>query len=231
MSALLNLEDVSKRFGFRNILKDINFSINTGEFVMLIGNNGAGKSTLLRIISSLMKPSKGQINFRGTKQNDNLLEWLRIMGNITHENRLYSDLNSKDNLRIYGNLYGVEKLDSKIDEVLSKIDLAHVALLPVRNFSSGMKKRLMIGRLMLYNPEILILDEPYTGLDQNSFQWFQEYLQQFHQKGYTVLMATHQLALGLELATRVLVLDQQNIKYDVSSEGLSVERCCALLEE
>ena len=94
-----------------------------------------------------------------------------------------------------------------------------------------MKKRLMIGRLMLYNPEILILDEPYTGLDQNSFHWFQEYLQQFHQKGYTVLMATHQLALGLELATRVLVLDQQNIKYDVSSEGLSVERCCALLEE
>ena len=231
MSALLNLEDVSKRFGFRNILKDINFSINTGEFVMLIGNNGAGKSTLLRIISSLMKPSKGQINFRGTKQNDNLLEWLRIMGNITHENRLYSDLNSKDNLRIYGNLYGVKQLDSKIDEVLSKIDLAHVALLPVRNFSSGMKKRLMIGRLMLYNPEILILDEPYTGLDQNSFHWFQEYLQQFHQKGYTVLMATHQLALGLELATRVLVLDHQIIKYDVSSEGLSVERCCALLEE
>ena len=153
------------------------------------------------------------------------------MGNITHENRLYSDLNSKDNLRIYGNLYGVKQLDSKIDEVLSKFDLAHIALLPVRNFSSGMKKRLMIGRLMLYNPEILILDEPYTGLDQNSFHWFQEYLQQFHQKGYTVLMATHQLALGLELATRVLVLDQQNIKYDVSSEGLSVERCCALLEE
>ena len=231
MSALLNLEDVSKRFGFRYILKDINFSINTGEFVMLIGNNGAGKSTLLRIISSLMKPSKGQINFRGTKQNDNLLEWLRIMGNITHENRLYSDLNSKDNLRIYGNLYGVKQLDSKIDDVLSKIDLAHVALLPVRNFSSGMKKRLMIGRLMLYNPEILILDEPYTGLDQNSFHWFQEYLQQFHQKGYTVLMATHQLALGLELASRVLVLEHHNIKYDVSSEGLSVERCCALLEE
>ena len=231
MSALLNLEDVSKRFGFRNILKDINFSINTGEFVMLIGNNGAGKSTLLRIISSLMKPSKGQINFRGTKQNDNLLEWLRIMGNITHENRLYSDLNSKDNLRIYGNLYGVKQLDSKIDEVLSKIDLAHVALLPVRNFSSGMKKRLMIGRLMLYNPEILILDEPYTGLDQNSFRWFQEYLREFHQQGGSVLMVTHQLELGLELATRVLVLHRQNIKHDISSAGLSIEQCSALLEE
>ena len=173
MSALLNLESVGKRFGFRNILNNINFSVDTGEFVMLIGNNGAGKSTLLRIISSLMKPSNGEIIFRGTKQKDNLLEWLRIMGSITHENRLYADLNSKDNLRLHGTLYGVEQLNSKIDDILAKIDLSHVAQLPVRNFSSGMTKRLMIGRLMLCQPEILILDEPYTGLDQNSFRWFQ----------------------------------------------------------
>ena len=231
MSALLNLDSVSKRFGFRNILNNINFSLDTGEFVMLIGNNGAGKSTLLRIISSLMKPSNGEIIFRGTKQKDNLLEWLRIMGSITHENRLYADLNSKDNLRLYGTLYGVEQLNSKIDDVLAKIDLSHVSQLPVRNFSSGMTKRLMIGRLMLCQPEILILDEPYTGLDQHSFRWFQKYLREFHQQGGTVLMVTHQLELGLELATRVLVLHRQNIKHDISSAGLSAERCSALLEE
>jgi heme exporter protein A len=231
MSALLNLESVGKRFGFRNILNNINFSLDTGEFVMLIGNNGAGKSTLLRIISSLMKPSNGEIIFRGTKQKDNLLEWLRIMGSITHENRLYADLNSKDNLRLHGTLYGVEQLNSTIDDILAKIDLSHVAQLPVRNFSSGMTKRLMIGRLMLCQPEILILDEPYTGLDQNSFRWFQEYLREFHQQGGTVLMVTHQLELGLELATRVLVLHRQNIKHDISSAGLSVEQCGALLEE
>jgi len=231
MSALLNLESVGKRFGFRNILNNINFSVDTGEFVMLIGNNGEGKSTLLRIISSLMKPSNGEIIFRGTKQKDNLLEWLRIMGSITHENRLYADLNSKDNLRLHGTLYGVEQLNSKIDDILAKIDLSHVAQLPVRNFSSGMTKRLMIGRLMLCQPEILILDEPYTGLDQNSFRWFQEYLREFHQQGGTVLMVTHQLELGLELATRILVLQRQNIKHDISSAGLSIEQCSALLEE
>ena len=231
MSALLNLESVGKRFGFRNILNNINFSVDTGEFVMLIGNNGAGKSTLLRIISSLMKPSNGEIIFRGTKQKDNLLEWLRIMGSITHENRLYADLNSKDNLRLHGTLYGVEQLNSKIDDILAKIDLSHVAQLPVRNFSSGMTKRLMIGRLMLCQPEILILDEPYTGLDQNSFRWFQGYLREFHQQGGPVLMVTHQLELGLELATRVLVLHRQNIKHDISSAGLSIEQCSALLEE
>ena len=231
MSALLNLESISKRFGFRNILDNINFSLDAGEFVMLIGNNGAGKSTLLRIISSLMKPSNGEIIFRGTKQKDNLLEWLRIMRSIPHENRLYADLNSKDNLRLHGTLYGVEQLNSKIDDILAKIDLSHVAQLPVRNFSSGMTKRLMIGRLMLCQPEILILDEPYTGLDQNSFRWFQEYLREFHQQGGSVLMVTHQLELGLELATRVLVLHRQNIKHDISSVGLSIEQCSALLEE
>ena len=231
MPALLNLESVSKRFGFRNILNNINFSLDAGEFVVLIGNNGAGKSTLLRIISSLMKPSNGGITFRGTKQKDNILEWLRIMGSITHESRLYLDLNSKDNLRLYGTLYGVEHLNSKVDSVLEEIDLSHVAQLPVRNFSSGMTKRLMIGRLMLYQPEILILDEPYTGLDQNSFRWFQEYLLEFHQQGGTVLMATHQLELVLEFATRVLVLHRQNIKLDISSADLNVEQCRALLEE
>ena len=119
----------------------------------------------------------------------------------------------------------------KIDNILEQIDLTHVARLPVRNFSSGMTKRLMIGRLMLYQPKILILDEPYTGLDQHSFHWFQDYLQKFHQQGGTVLMVTHQLELGLELATRVLVLHQQGIQHDISATGLSVDQCSAWLEE
>ena len=230
MSVLLNLKSIGKRFGFRNILNEINFSVDNGEFVMLIGNNGAGKSTLLRIISSLMRPSTGEITFRGKKQKDNLNEWLRIMGSMSHEDRLYSDLNSKDNLRLYGTLYNVKQLNYKIDDILEKIDLKHVANHGIRNFSSGMKKRLMIGRLMLHNPEILILDEPFTGLDQNSFRWFQEYLRNFHYKGGTVLMVTHQLQIGLDLASRVLVLNEQNIKHDISSVDLSVEHCNYLLQ-
>lgn len=231
MSSLLNLESISKRFGYRNIIDNISFSLDSGEFVMLIGNNGAGKSTLLRIISSLMKPTTGIITFRGVNQEDNLLEWRQIMGSITHENRLYGDLNSKDNLRLYGTLYGVDELNLKIDDVLAKIDLSHVAQLPVRNFSSGMTKRLMIGRLMLCKPEILILDEPFTGLDQNSSRWFQEYLREFHSQGGTVLMVTHQLELGLNLATRVMVLHRQTIKHDISATGLSMDQCDTWLEE
>ena len=231
MPAILNLEHITKRYGYRRVLNDISFSIKTGEFVTLIGNNGAGKSTLLRIISTLSKPTHGRITFNGTNQKESLREWRQKIGIISHENRLYGDLSSVDNLRLFGTLYGVEDLESNTDQVLQKTDLLHVARLPVGNFSSGMKKRLMIARLMLCKPEILILDEPFTGLDQQSNQWFQNYLTGFHQQGGTVLMVTHQLELGLELATRVLVLHQQGIQHDISATGLGVNQCSAWLEE
>ena len=224
MPAILSLEHITKRFGYRCVLNDISFSIETGEFVTLIGNNGAGKTTLLRIISTLSKPTHGRITFNGTNQKVSLREWRQKIGIISHENRLYGDLSSVDNLRVFGTLYGVEDLESNTDQVLQKTDLLHVARLPVGNFSSGMKKRLMIARLMLCKPEILILDEPFTGLDQHSNQWFQNYLTEFHQQGGTVIMVTHQLELGLKLATRVLILHQQCIQHDNSASELSIDQ-------
>ena len=230
MPAILSLEHITKRFGYRCVLNDISFSIETGEFVTLIGNNGAGKSTLLRIISTLSKPTHGRITFNGTNQKESLREWRQKIGIISHENRLYGDLSSVDNLRVFGTLYGVEDLEINTDQVLQKTDLFHVARLPVSNFSSGMKKRLMIARLMLCKPEILILDEPFTGLDQHSNQWFQNYLTAFHQQGGTVIMVTHQLELGLKLATRVLVLHQQRIQHDNSASELNIDQCVDWLD-
>ena len=230
MPAILSLEHITKRFGYRCVLNDISFSIETGEFVTLIGNNGAGKSTLLRIISTLSKPTHGRITFNGTNQKESLREWRQKIGIISHENRLYGDLSSVDNLRVFGTLYGVEDLESNTDQVLQKTDLLHVARLPVGNFSSGMKKRLMIARLMLCKPEIRILDEPFTGLDQHSKQWFQNYLTAFHQQGGTVIMVTHQLELGLKLATRLLVLHQQRIQHDNSTSELSIDQCVNWLD-
>ena len=230
MTSILSLEHITKRFGYRCVLSDISFSIETGEFVTLIGNNGAGKSTLLRIISTLSKPNQGRITFNGTYQKESLREWRQKIGIISHENRLYGDLSSVDNLRIFGTLYGVEDLESITNQVLQKPDLHHVARLPVSNFSSGMKKRLMIARLMRCTPEILILDEPFTGLDQHSNQWFQNYLTAFHQQGGTVIMVTHQLELGLKLATRILVLHQQRIQHDNSASELSINQCVDWLD-
>ena len=230
MPVVLSLENITKRFGYRCILNEISFSIETGEFVTLIGNNGAGKSTLLRIISTLSKPTQGRIIFYGKSKKVNIREWRQKIGIISHENRLYGDLSSEDNLRVFGTLYGVKDLNINTDQVLRKTDLFHVAKMPVSNFSSGMKKRLMIARLMLCKPEILILDEPFAGLDQSSIQWFQNYLTSFHQQGGTVLMVTHQLDLGLKLANRVIVLHQKRIKHDNLASELSIKQCIEWLD-
>ncbi|MBG55687.1 MAG: heme ABC exporter ATP-binding protein CcmA [Deltaproteobacteria bacterium] len=230
MPLILSLENITKRFGYRCILNDITLKIETGEFITLIGNNGAGKSTLLRIISTLSKPTNGKITFYGKSKKESILEWRQKIGIISHENRLYGDLSSADNLRVFGTLYGVKDIDINTDQVLRKTDLIHVAQMPVSNFSSGMIKRLMIARLMLCKPKILILDEPFAGLDQNSMQWFENYLTAFHQHGGTVLMVTHQLDLGLKLANRVLVLHQQRIKHDNLASELSIEKCVDWLD-
>ena len=230
MPTILSLEHVTKLFGYRCILNDINFSIEAGEFVTLIGNNGAGKSTLLSIISTLSKPSNGRIIFYGTNQKLSSREWRQKIGLISHENRLYGDLSSEENLRVFGTLHGIEDLERNTKQVLQKTNLLHLARLPIGNFSSGMKKRLMIARLMLCKPEILILDEPFSGLDQNSNRWFQNYLTIFNQQGGTVIMVTHHLELGFKLATRILVLHQQRIQHDNSASELSINQCVDWLD-
>ena len=231
MSPVLRLEGICKYFGYRKILENINFSIEHGEFVILVGNNGVGKSTLLRIISSLMKPTHGKIFFKEKNQREIFISWLKKMGYVSEESQLYGDLSSIDNLRLYGTFYEIGNLNLKINDILSEIDLMHVSTIPVRKFSSGMKKRLMIGRLMLYQPEILLLDEPYSGLDQISSNWFKNYLNEFNQKGGTVLMTTHQFEQGLEQANRIMVLKNKIIQKNIPTDGLNSIQLNSWLEE
>ena len=231
MSAILCLEGIYKRFGYRNILENINFSIQSGEFVVMLGNNGVGKSTLLKVISSLMKPTHGKIFYKGKDQRETLMLWLSKMGYISEETRLYGDLSSIENLRLYGTFYEINNLNLKISDILSEIDLIDFANIPIRNFSSGMKKRLMIAKLMLYDPEILLLDEPYTGLDVKSKKWFRKYLEKFHNKGGTILMVTHQFEQGMELANRVLVLKNQKVHKNIQINNLNSTYLNHVLED
>ncbi len=230
-SPLLTLEGVEKRFGYHRVLQNICFQLQEGEFALLIGNNGAGKSTLVRIICALMKPTQGRVMYQGRNYRQHLPQWHGVMGSLTHESRFYGDLNARENLRLYGTLHGFENMSHRIEEVLTQTDLIHASTLPVRTFSSGMTKRLMIARLLLCRPEFLILDEPFAGLDQNSVHWFLAHLREFHEKGGTVLMVTHQLELGLELASRVLMLRQHTIHKDLPADGLNHSLCSAWLEE
>lgn len=225
MTPLLELRNLHKRFGYRPILQDLNLKIAPGECVLLLGNNGAGKSTLLRLCATLFKPQQGQILYCGEPLDEVKPRYLREMGNIAHESRLYGDLTPRENLQLFGVLYDLPHVEERIPHALAQVQLAHAIDLPVKTFSSGMTKRTAIARLLLQQPRLLLLDEPYTGLDQKSTRWFQEYLQGFRDQGGTLLLVTHQLELGLELATRVVLLQQRQIVRDEPASNVTLTDC------
>lgn len=230
ISPLLELVGVEKKFGYKTILNGLDLKIFDNEFVLLIGQNGAGKSTLLRIISLLTKQSKGIIFHYGKKIEDQRNKWLKFIGILSHQTRFYSDLSAFENLKLFGKLYRVPNLNKKIINILKDTNLSNVANFPLRTFSNGMNKRLKIGQLIMLNPKFLILDEPFTGLDNESITWFINYLLQFNKRGGTVLIVTHQLDLGLKLASRVLVLKKRNIFSDMSVKNLNTSKCKELLK-
>ena len=228
---LIALHKVSKRFGFRTILQSIDLDILTGDCTLLLGNNGAGKTTLLQIICSLTRPSEGEIHFKGRSYREAAHQMRQATASIAHESRLYGDLTATENLKVFGNLHAVKNLLQQIEKSLKFVALDYAKHLPVHTFSSGMVKRLTIAKLILRQPELLILDEPYTGLDENSTQLFQEYLKQFHQEGGTILMVTHQYALGLQICNRVLVIQHRIIQHDVPASQISSEQCRKWLQQ
>ena len=131
-SSLLELVGIGKRFGFRQVLHEINLTLNDGEFVLLLGNNGAGKSTLLRILCLLMNPNAGEMHHRNLPIKEQRNTWLKQIGALSHESRFYNDLTARENLKIYGSLYDKSGLDHRIEEVLEHCNLIHAANFPVR---------------------------------------------------------------------------------------------------
>jgi heme exporter protein A len=229
--AVFTLEGVGKRFGYRAALSDVGLTIPGGAFALLLGSNGAGKTTLLKLLSTLMRPSSGRILFRGEALPGASARARQDLGTISHDSRLYLDLTARENLRVFGRLYGVESLGARIATALAEVRLDDVADVPVRAFSSGMLKRLSIARLLLYRPRVLLLDEPYSGLDQASIALLDEFLTGFQHEGGTTVMVTHQFTAGVGLATQALVLHQGRLVYNQAAQGLTPARCAELLQQ
>jgi len=229
--AVFSLHEVSKRFGRAHVLRDVSFSVEPGDFLMLLGGNGAGKSTLLKIMSSLMNPSKGELRFQGVPYAQAGDQLRRNIGVISHDGQFYGDLTARENLHVFGGLHGVDHLKSRIPEALAELQLDSFPDVPVRAFSSGMLKRLAFARLRLYHPRMLLLDEPYTGLDQASVRLLDQFLERFRDEGGTTVMVTHQFTNGVAFCNRILILNRGTVVYNENVDKLTGERCAALLEE
>jgi heme exporter protein A len=219
---MIKAKGVVKAFGLRPILRGVNLTVGEGEFVALFGPNGAGKTTFLRIVATLSRPTSGTVTIAGLPLPTYADAVRGLLGVVSHHPLLYGDLSAEENLLFYARLYHIrsEYCPRRIEETLRAVGLHRRASDLVRTFSRGMQQRLAIARAILHDPPILLLDEPYTGLDQDASATLDAVLRDVALQGRTVLMTTHDLARGLALSDRVTILSKGKIAYEAPSASL-----------
>jgi len=205
---MIEVKKLVKRFGMKVVLRGLDFQVEAGEFVALLGPNGAGKTTFLRILASLSRPSLGLVSVAGFELPSQSAAVRQRLGVVSHLPLLYGDLTAEENLQFYGHMYNIQALNQRIDEVLDLVGLLPRRRDMVRTFSRGMQQRLAIGRAVLHNPEVMLFDEPYTGLDQDASEMLDGVLKNVAAAGRTVVMTSHDLARAEDLATRFDILSR-----------------------
>lgn len=220
-----------KRFGPKFVLRQLDFQVPEGEFVALLGPNGAGKTTFLRILASLSRPTLGEVSIAGYHLPGQAAAVRRRLGVVSHQPLMYGDLTAEENLRFYGRMYGVPELNRRVDDVLEMVDLTTRRRDLVRTFSRGMQQRLAIGRAVLHDPEVLLLDEPHTGLDQDACAMLDDVLRQVAARGRTVVMTSHDLARAADLATRFDVLSRGVIQASIAGRDLQQDGLLAFYRQ
>ena len=217
---LLVLEKLTKQFGNLSALSNIDLEISAGEFVTIFGPNGAGKTTLLRVLASLTRPTKGKVSFLPDGSDPSR----HRVGYVSHQSLLYNEMTGRENLAFYGRLYGLSKIDHRATESLKLMGLSESGDHLVRGYSRGMKQRLTLARALLHDPYLLLLDEPYVGLDRQGCRLLTDVLRRLKDQARTVLLITHNLNEGLELCDRVLIQHRGSIVFDASSQDVDRER-------
>ena len=228
MPHLLDAQSITKLYGMRPVLKGVSLQVTEGEFVCLLGANGAGKTTLLRILATLARPNSGTLSINGVDALKDPNRARAYIGVVSHHSLMYPDLSAIENLQFYGSLYGITALAARIEAVLRRVNLWTRASDPARTYSRGMMQRLTIARATLHDPPLLLLDEPYTGLDQASADNLSSLLREVALSGRAVVMTTHEMGRGLDGVTRFVQVERGVLS--VEREALGVERV-ALDEE
>jgi heme exporter protein A len=228
---VIEVRKLVKRFGLKTILRGLDFHVEPGEFVALLGPNGAGKTTFLRILASLSRPSLGEVRIAGYHLPAQAAAVRRRLGVVSHLPLLYGDLTAEENLRFFGRMYGVANLDRRVAEVLELVGLAPRRRDLVRTFSRGMGQRLAIGRAVLHDPDVMLFDEPHTGLDQDACNMLDTILREVAAQGRTVVMTSHDLARAADLASRFDILSRGAIIASVRREAINTDHLLAFYRQ
>jgi heme exporter protein A len=203
---LLSARGLVRAFGALQVLRGVDLDVRPGELLAVVGPNGAGKTTLLRLLAGLMRPTGGEVRIHGQQLTRNSPEPRRAIGLLSHHTFLYDDLTPSENLAFTAKLYGLADAAGATRRALEEVGLTDRAHTPVRHLSRGLLQRAAIARALLHQPDILLLDEPFTGLDAPSADRFRAVLASQLARGRALVLVSHHLGEAWELATHVAVL-------------------------
>jgi len=218
---MIAAQELRKTYGSNIVIDGVSFTLGGGQCLALLGPNGAGKTTLLRILATLLRPTAGALRVGGI---DALREPERVrplLGMVAHGSYVYEDLTARENLRFWEIMRGGDAAPDRLMAALAQVELDGVADERVRTFSAGMKRRLALARVLLGQARVLLLDEPFTGLDRRGRKWVSEFLQAFKTAGGAAVVATHSFSGGLGVADRVGILMSGRLLVDRPAADLS----------
>lgn len=228
---MIEVKSLVKSFGSKYALRGVSLRVMPGESLVIFGPNGAGKTTLVRILSSLSRPSGGTVRIGGLDLLKHADGIRRYLGVVSHAPLLYDSLTAEENLRFFAGLYGMDRPDERIKAMLQRVGLYPRRGDLVRTFSRGMVQRMAIARALLHDPEVLLLDEPDTGLDPQAAEMLHGLLAELSrrpgagdgaiERPRTIVTVTHSIERGLAIADKVIILANGRLAFEAPVDGMT----------
>lgn len=230
---MLELRQVAKRYSGVPVVRDVSFVARAGEVTGYLGPNGSGKSTTLKMITGLIEPTAGTILFRGEPIHHDLITYKQRYGYVPEEPNLYPHLTGLEYLEMVGQLRGLpaRPLAAKIDGFLKLLSLHQDRYVPISSYSKGMRQKVLLAAALLHNPDLVLLDEPFSGLDVNSALVLRGLIRQLAARGKVVLFSSHELDIVERVSSRVVILHKGRVVANDSIEQLRALMSLPTLEE
>ena len=219
---MIEVQGLSKSFGKVQAVKDVSFSAHDGQITGLLGPNGAGKSTTLRMLYTLLKPDNGSAQIDGFDVRQNPIEVQKRIGVLADARGLYPRLTSRENIRYYGRLHGMEgdALEKQISSLVTLLDMQSIADRKTEGFSTGEKLKVAIARTLVHNPQNVLLDEPTNGLDVMSTRAMRQFILRLRDEGKCVLFTSHIMQEVAALCDQIVIISQGSVSANGSPNDL-----------